>query len=107
MPELKIYGASDDCVEFEGAIYDEFYLSQDNTWTGVIKSPKGDVVTVRASYYVDNPNGWDVRILSASHAGAPWPYRKKSVYGNEEGTEENTYITLDVPAGSTVESISG
>src|SRR4051794_32016754 len=49
MTQFRFYGASDDLVEVEGAITDEFSTPR-GKWTGVLVAPNGSRLAVHARY---------------------------------------------------------
>lgn len=96
MATLCIYGASDDCVEFEGAIRDEFYVDRDGTWTGTLIAPTGEALKVKAVY---GPDEWEVSLGSVpDHASPDWPIH----FGERPDREGDPAIFLEVPEGTTV-----
>lgn len=102
MGKLTIQGQSDDIVDFAGVIYDEFYLNEDDTWTGELQSPNGDSMKIRVSFYVTNGKGWDVEVLEVYFSDAPWYCEKEVRYNESYDDDEDYYLVLDVPEGTMV-----
>lgn len=103
MAELIISGHSDDCVDFEGVIRDEFYVDGNGEWSGWLESPDGDAVEVYVSFCKTNPKGWKVSLLSE----CPWPVREDVRYNSGYDDDEDYYLVLDVPVGTVVEQEKG
>lgn len=64
--KIKIYGASDDCIEFEGAFDEEFYVY-----------PEGSSNTIRSSFVI----GGVLRVLPFYHEGC-WSFAVGQVHEN-------------------------
>lgn len=96
LANLKIYGASDDCVEFEGAITDEFYVDEKDRWHGWLQSPDGEVAEIEVNFCVDNPDGWQVTVVDP----CPWEYHYH-IEGYD--IEVDISVNIDVPEGTMVE----
>lgn len=95
MAEVTIYGVSDDLVEFEGAISEEFGAY--GPWAGTLTSPDGDQLTIRAEYGVSAVTEW---LLSIENTGTypAWPIR----FGERPDREGDPAIIIDIPAGTTI-----
>lgn len=96
MPEVTIYGASDDLVEFRGAIYDEFNLY--GNWVGELIAPGGDSLIVSAVF--GNPGSKSDWTLSVENNGTypSWPIH----FTERPDMEGDPAIVIDVPEGTTV-----
>lgn len=98
---VTIYGASDDLVEFEGAINEEFNTY--GPWTGLLVDPKyGDSLIVRAEYCKAGANSeWT---LSVENTDRPceWPIR----FGKRPDRDEDPAIHITVPDGTTITEVS-
>lgn len=98
---LTIYGASDDLIEFEGAISEEFNAY--GPWHGVLVDPKhGDSLIIRAEFgKASSDSEWT---LSVENTDRPceWPIR----FGKRPDREEDPAIHITVPAGTTIEELS-
>lgn len=49
MPLLKIFGYSDDLIQFDGSIAEEFPVGS-SLWTATLVAPNGETATVHAIY---------------------------------------------------------
>ena len=98
MPDLLFYGASDDCVEFEGAIHDEFYTRPDGTWTGTLQDTDGGTAQLRATWCVENPDGWHLEVTD-HYGDCPWPITKAA----RDDRPEDPMLVLTVPDGIVVD----
>lgn len=97
---LRIYGASDDCVELEGAIDDEFYVDGDDRWTGLLTAPDGMRILVFAEY---TRGTWAVGAGSFDE-DIPFPDWPVSIVPGA-----NTYsamLVIEVPVGTIVKTAS-
>lgn len=96
MSDLCIYGASDDLVEFEGAIRDEFNVDRNGEWAGTLIAPTGEALKVKAVY---GPDEWELSLGNVpGHASPDWPIR----FGERPDREDDPAIIIDVPSGTTV-----
>jgi hypothetical protein len=78
-----IYGASDDLIEFDGAIYGEASWPSDDLAKITLKAPDGTKMRLTAQFcgdtntegwavlVVDNPGGWPVEPLVTGHEDEP------------------------------------
>lgn len=93
-----IYGASDDLIEFDGAIYGEAGL---NLSTGVssvtLKAPDGTRMKLRAEFcQAGHPDGWKVYVVD--NPGV-WDWRPFDSLKDEDGHDIG--VKVDVPEGTT------
>lgn len=96
MSELTIYGASDDLVELEGAISEEFDAY--GPWSGTLTSPDGEQLTIRAEYgRAGAPAEWTLSIENTD-TYPTWPIR----FGERPDREGDPAIIIDIPAGTTI-----
>ena len=98
---LKFYGASDDLVEFEGFITDEFPVDNVDEWRGELAAPDGTIVGLFAAYCGEqNPDGWHIEVTD-EYGECPWPVERGTFpprYDDEETGDP--YIELTVPPGT-------
>lgn len=101
MPELIIYGASDDLVEFEGAISEEFNTY--DRWEGRLHSPNGEALTIRAEFGAKGlyKAEWTLTVENTGTWPA-WPIR----FGERPDREGDPALIIDVPDGTTVEEVN-
>lgn len=99
MPQLTIYGASDDLMEFDGAISEEFYVYQDPT-EALLTAPNGERLTVTAQF---GRKGWELAVSASEERGYPsW-----SIHFTERPEREgDPAIVIDVPEGTVVRNLS-
>lgn len=97
--EVTIYGASDDLIEFDGAIFGEApaHLGADSLV--ILTAPDGATLNIRVGFGEDNPDGWAVTVASHGEQSPSWPMRFEPAPGrNPEG---DPAIVIDVPEGTT------
>lgn len=93
---LTFYGASDDLVEFEGAISEEFDLPVTGKWSGLIVAPNGDQLTLTAEY---GRKEWELGVLASGADGYPsWPIR----FTERPDCEGDPAIEIDAPLGTVI-----
>ncbi|PBC38570.1 hypothetical protein CJ179_38920 [Rhodococcus sp. ACS1] len=93
MPELIIYGASDDLVELEGYIEDEFYVDEANEFHGSLVGPGGSLGIFAKFGW----RGWELSVTALENDGhAPWPFH----FGDRPDRPEDPAIFIDVPEGT-------
>lgn len=100
MSELLIYGASDDLIEFEGAIREEFNVS--GTWKGMIESPDGRRLVIAASFG-QSLSDWQISVANADTPFPDWPMH----FTTRPDREDDPALIIDVPAGSFVHALRG
>lgn len=100
MPQLKIYGASDDLVEFEGAFNEEY-----NTDMGefLITSPDGQslVVDVMFGTRIAHASDWVISVRTTGTFPS-WQLN----FGEREDEGIDPALFIEVPEGTTVEQIN-
>lgn len=100
---ITIYGASDDLIEIEGDVNDEFYLPLRGTALVWLVSPYDDgfsAMTVMVDYCVSNPNGWSVAVMANTGNPPDW---KVTFHPREHDTETtDPAVTIDTPPGTVV-----
>ena len=102
MPELSFYGASDDLVELEGALKEEYELPAGDVWTATIQDTEGNTAQLRASYCKDNPDGWHVEVTD-EYGECPWPQEKTTRPDSPDDEEPDPMIILTVPRGVVIQ----
>ncbi|MFF2621283.1 hypothetical protein [Oerskovia jenensis] len=99
---ITIYGASDDLVEVEGAVRDEFDLGRNGTRLR-LTSPDRQSLDVVADYGAA-PAGcrldWTLAV-TAVNAYPSWPIR----FHERPDYEGDPAVTIDAPAGTTIKEI--
>lgn len=106
MSHLFIYGASDDLLEIEGEVEEEFEVIDGRTI--LIQDPQGARLWVRASFCGNGPlrnvgSGWCLEVLHADPKTLwPWPVRMS----DRDGTEYDPALMIECPEGTTVEEWS-
>lgn len=92
---VRIYGASDDLIEFDGAIYGEASWYSDNPAKVTLKAPDGTKMRLTAEFCgKGNPDGWKVAVVD--NPGG-WPV-EGIVTGHEDEPDHGVEVT--VPAGT-------
>lgn len=98
--DIIIYGASDDLVEFEGAIRDEFDAY--GPWVGKLTSPDGESLTIHAEYGKRGAEAdWTLSIENTATYPA-WPIR----FGERPDREGDPAIIITAPIGTTIKEIN-
>ena len=98
---ITIYGASDDLVEVEGAIREEYTLGDPCTRLRAT-APDGDSLDIVLRF--DGQVGsldWSIGV-EAVNAYPSWPIR----FHERPGYEGDPAVTIDAPAGTTVQQVS-
>ena len=95
---LSFYGASDDCVEVEGARSNE-WLHYHGVWTAKLEAPDGQALSVFAYY----DGVWGLGIGQVDE-DTPLPDWKVDVgqYITESGGMYSTLLTVHAPVGTTI-----
>ena len=77
MPTTTIYGASDDLIEFDGAIYGEAgaYTGTPKDSTVIITAPDGATLTLAVGFCTRNPDGWSIAVETHGGQSPSWPMR--------------------------------
>ncbi|MFJ1510937.1 hypothetical protein [Cellulosimicrobium funkei] len=99
---ITIYGASDDLVEVEGAIREEFELGMEGTRLRLI-APDGESLDVWAQFCARGQHvtlDWTISVEATT--GYPsWPIR----FHGREDYEGDPAVTIDAPVGTTVSEV--
>lgn len=99
---LTIYGASDDLLELEGYINDEYDALRPITL--VLRAPTGAQLAISAEFGGATPipgNGW---VLSILHVDPRWVW--PVCLSERPGRLDDPAIVLDVPRGTTVSEVA-
>ena len=100
MTDITIYGASDDLVEVEGAVREEYVL--DDPCSRIrLTGPDGGTLDV--VLWFDGKVGtlaWSIGV-EAVNAYPSWPIR----FHERPGYEGDPAVTIDAPEGTTVEAV--
>lgn len=98
-----IYGASDDLVEVEGAVREEYGLGASGTQLR-LTAPDGQSLDVLLDFGA-GPAGaelaWTIGVYAAS-AYPDWPIR----FGERPGYEGDPAVTIEAPADTTIEDVT-
>lgn len=99
---LRIYGASDDLLELEGYIRDEYDVY--GPVTLVLTAPNGAHIGIVADFcpvadpMADHGDGW---VLTVHHGDPAWTYPVR--FTARPDRTSDPAIELDVPEGTTIE----
>lgn len=95
MAEIIIYGASDDLIEIEGAISEEFDIYERTTL--ILAAPSGDELAVILEF---GPHEWEINVRATSGNGKSpsWPIR----FGERPGCEGDPAVFIGAPVGTTL-----
>lgn len=96
--EIRIYGASDDLVEVEGATREEFSAYGDDRWLGVLASPSGEQLLLTAEY--TGRGTWAIGVAPVDE-DIPMPSWPISV-GQAMENRYSAMLTITVPDGVTL-----
>lgn len=95
---LIIYGASDDLVEVEGDITDEFDVYERTEF--VVESPDGSALSVFADF---GSREWEISVSAFSGGTYPaWPIQ----FMERPGYEGDPAVVIDAPVGTTIRRAS-
>lgn len=95
---IVIYGASDDLIEIDGAVCEEFYLPQGGSADVLLVAPDGGSLVVNVGFCDRNIAGWHVAVESHGAQSVDWPMR----FVPRPGDDHDPAIEIDAPAGTTV-----
>lgn len=97
---ITIYGASDDLIEVEGYVSEEFDIYGLGTVDVILTAPDGATLTIEVGFCEVNTDGWAIVLQSHGDQTPPWPIRFVPRPGaNSEG---DPAIQINVPDGTTV-----
>lgn len=94
MAEITIYGASDDLVEVEGAIVDEFEAY--GQWRGRLQAPNGQTLYLYAEYGAAGADTEWLLGITNSATYPSWPIR----FSERQDRAGDPAIIIDVPDGT-------
>lgn len=110
MPDLIIYGASDDLVEIEGVFEEEFTVPKGG-WCGRVEAPNGEYMFVTVEWCSrTNREGWALGVDTDGGPFPSWPSRYvrsadvASLTVGYIGDPDNPALILDVPVGTVVKT---
>ncbi|MEV4127107.1 hypothetical protein [Nocardia sp. NPDC049707] len=98
---LRIYGASDDLLELEDYIHDEYEVYRPTTL--VLTAPSGAQLAIEADFcpvgssLTDVGDGW---VLTVQHADPAWTYPVR--LNVRPDRDSDPAIELDVPEGTSI-----
>lgn len=109
MPDLIIYGASDDLVEVRGVFEAEFTVYK--PWRGRVMAPDGQYLFVTAEWCGPfRRDGWSLGINADGGAYPHWPNRfdLRASFDKRcpEDDADQPALVIDVPEGTVVEEVS-
>ena len=98
---LVIYGASDDCVEFEGYIEEEYYTDSNGEFSADLVSPDGKILGVSLRF---GRRGWEISTAAWTGVGGrpDWPLR----FGDRPDMPEDPALVVTVPEGTTLNVVN-
>ncbi|MBT8161040.1 MULTISPECIES: hypothetical protein [Arthrobacter] len=95
---IIIYGASDDLIEVEGAISEEFDCS--GKWEGVLESPDGWRLGVTAKFTGE----WEIAVVASGEGWYPdWPIQ----FTERPDREGDPAVKIWAPEGTTLTEVKG
>lgn len=101
---ITIYGASDDLVEVEGAVRDEYDLGNGGSTRVRLTAPDGQSLDVVAEYG-GGPAGtlleWTLAV-AVVRSYPSWPVR----FHERPDREGDPAVTIDAPAGTLVQDVT-
>ena len=101
---ITIYGASDDLVEVEGAISEEYYLGPHGTRLR-LTAPDGESLDIALDFgnlTIAGRLDWTISV-AAVDCYPTWPIR----FHERPGYEGDPAVTIDAPVGSKVHVVGG
>ena len=96
MPELVFYGASDDLLEIEGYIEDEYYTNGDDVAIAEVIFPKDEGILYVVAEF--GHEGWELSVTN----GEEWPKGHNITFGSRPSRESDPAIIMQVPEGTIV-----
>lgn len=98
---VLVYGASDDLVEIDGDLQEEFYLPGGDETEVVLTAPDGTSMAVEVGFCTANPDGWHLRVTSTAGSAPSWPMRWVPRPGGDPD-EDDPALEVVAPDGTTV-----
>lgn len=101
MAKLTVYGASDDLVELDGIDgADEFSIGNKDSWTGVLVAPNGETALLYVDYRRNGCWTTALGLYEEDYSLPDWPVT--ITVDAKNGSSYSTYMTVEVPDGTTV-----
>jgi hypothetical protein len=94
---VKIYGHSDDIIEFDGAVMASFDCPN-TPWMGTLIAPDGNGLIISAIYSGSGTWAIGAGALDEDVRIPAWPM----TLGNSEDCNYSAVLTIDVPEGTVV-----
>jgi hypothetical protein len=98
LSDLTIYGASDDLVEFDGEICDEFNCY--GLWKGRLLSPAGKSLIISAQF--SKPGASSDWTITVENDSAPFPDWPMNYCGRPGEEDRDPALHLFVPPGTRI-----
>ena len=92
---ITFYGASDDLVEFEGGVDEEFDLPFGSKWRGLLVAPNGEQISLTAKF---GRQGWELGVIATEDGYPSWPI----TFSERPGSGGDPAIVIDAPLGTEV-----
>lgn len=100
--DLIIYGASDDIIEIEGVVREEYPLPEGNEGRIRIVAPDGGTLDVVLTFGMDHGLDWKIRVETVT-AWPSWPIR----FHPRPSYEVDPAVTITVPEDTHVYLVGG
>jgi hypothetical protein len=102
--KIRIYGASDDCIEVEGCEGADEFRSYEKgyvMWWGDLRAPNGEVI--RAHAVLSDGDTWSIALGQVNEESPfpEWPV----VIRQHTNTDYSTMVELDAPDGTVLENV--
>lgn len=104
MATLKISGASDDLIEIDGTVSEEFYANPDGHFEARIKDPEGNKARLFVTY---GPQGTWIPSLALWDEGVALPDWDARISADFNSCDYSTVLTLTVPEGTKIKVLDG
>lgn len=109
MPLLEIFGYSDDLIQFDGSIVEEFPVGS-SLWTAILVAPNGETATVHAIYAGVEGSEELFALHDLEDEGVSWlvwldgaPESWKYVFSPvSEHVRYSTGVAVDAPVGTVI-----
>lgn len=97
--KARIYGASDDLIEFDGAIYGEASWYADHAAKVTLKAPDGTKMRLAVAFCgAENLDGWHVQVVDNPGRWAVAEFKSRQ---REDDDGSDWGVIVDVPLGTT------
>lgn len=104
MATLKISGHSDDLIEIDGTVSEEFYAGSDGMFEARIKDPEGNKARLFVTY---GPQGTWIPVLALWDEGVALPDWDARITSDVNVSDYSTILTLTVPDGTKIKVLEG